>query len=187
MTFRSGSFIASLRWLVPVVGLALVLAAVAGCSSKSKPMPTREQQEQADLTEYEAQIREVIPDSARAAKLITLTREFQTLVKQGVASIKDYRTKVAALNSNYEAARADYEALFSQQETARDAFLKKATVIREQAAALVTDAEWEQLRKARLRALDAALEELIVLKPSAPVVLTSHPPYSWSQREHMPC
>ena len=66
-------------------------------------------------------------------------------------------------------------------------FLKKSTAIREQAAALMTDAEWEQLRKARLRALDTAIEELIVLNPAGPVVLTSHPPYSWNPQEPIPC
>ena len=65
------------------------------------------------------------------------------------------------LNSSYEATRADYEILFSQQDTAREALLKEATALRERAAALMTDSEWEQLRKARLRALDADLQDLI--------------------------
>jgi len=178
MTSLSRRCAASSRWLVPALALALTLVAGVGCSSKPKPTPTPEQQAQADVTEYEALIRKVVADSARADKLVALTNEFQTLVKQGVASIKDYRARVAALDSNYEAPRADYEALFSQQEAARDAFLKKATAIREQAASLTTDAEWEQLKKSRLRVLDTDLEELNVRGPGTPVVLTSPPPYS---------
>ena len=123
-------------------------------------------------------MRKVVADSARADKLVSLTNEFQTLVMQGVASARDYRVKVAALDSNYEATRADYETLIDQQDTARETFLKKASVLREQSASLTTDAEWEQLKKSRLRVLDTDLEELNVLGPGTPVVLTSPPPYS---------
>ena len=123
-------------------------------------------------------MRKVVADSARADKLVSLTNEFQTLVMQGVASARDYRVKVAALDSNYEATRADYETLIDQQDTARETFLKKASVLREQSASLTTDAEWEQLKKARLRVLETDLEELNVRRPGTPVVLTSPPPYS---------
>jgi hypothetical protein len=43
------------------------MAAAAGCSSK--PRPTPEQQTQADLQAYEAQIRKVVADPARADQL----------------------------------------------------------------------------------------------------------------------
>ena len=178
MTSRSRSFSASSLWLVPALGLALALVAGVGCSSKPKPTPAPEQQAQADATEYEALIRKVVADSARADKLVILTNELQTLVKQGVASARDYRAKVAALDANYEATRADYETLIDQQDTARETFLKKARALREQSASLTTDAEWEQLKKSRLRVLDTDLEELNVLGPGTPVVLTSPPPYS---------
>ena len=176
MTLPSSRFAASSRWLVPALGLALALAAGVGCSSKPKPTP--EQQAQADVTHYEALVRKVVADSARADKLVSLTNELQTLVKQGVASANDYRAKVAALDSNYEATRAEYETLIDQQDTARETFLKKARVLREQSAALTTDAEWEQMKTARLRVLDTDLEELNVRGPGTPVVLTSRPPYS---------
>jgi uncharacterized protein YdcH (DUF465 family) len=178
MTSRSRTGAASSRWLVPALALVLSLVAGVGCSSKPKPTLTPEQQAQADVTEYEALIRKVVADSARADKLVILTNEFQTLVKQGVASARDYRAKVAALDANYEATRADYETLIGQQDTARETFLEKARVLREQSASLTTDAEWEQLKKSRLRVLDTDLEELNVRVPGTPVVLTSPPPYS---------
>ena len=176
MTLPSSSFAASSRWLAPALALALALVAGVGCSSK--PTLTPEQQAQADVTEYQALIRKVVADSARADKLVSLTNELQTLVKQGVASAKDYRAKVAVLDSNHEATRADYQTLINQQNTARETFLKKAMALRERSASLTTDAEWEQLKKARLRVLDTDLEELDVLAPGTPVVLTSPPPYS---------
>jgi uncharacterized protein YdcH (DUF465 family) len=174
MTLPSSSFAASSRWLAPALALALALVAGVGCSSK--PTLTPEQQAQADVTEYQALIRKVVADSARADKLVSLTNELQTLVKQGVASAKDYRAKVAVLDSNHEATRADYQTLINQQNTARETFLKKAMALRERSASLTTDAEWEQLKKARLRVLDTDLEELDVLAPGTPVVLTRHFP-----------
>ena len=178
MTLASTSFAAPSRRLVPALGLALALVAGVGCSSKPKPKPTPapEQQAQADVTHYEALIRKVVADSALADKLVMLTNELQTLVKQGVARAKDYRAKMAALDSNHEASRADYETLINQQDTARETFLKKAMALRERSASLTTDAEWEQLKKARLRVLDTDLEELDVLAPGTPVVLTRHFP-----------
>jgi len=152
------------RYFAAALGLVFVLAVAGGCSSK--PALSPEQQAQADLTEYEAELRKVITDPARADKLLALTNEFQKLLQDTVTHVSSYRAKAAALNSNYEATRADYQKLFSEQDAAREAFLQKATALREQMAALTTDQEWEQLKKARLRALDADLQELLSASPS---------------------
>jgi len=147
------------RQFIAVLGFAFTLVIAGGCSSK--PALTPEQQAQADLQEYEVQIRKVVSDPARADKLVSLTNEFQKLSQDTFAHINSYRAKVAALNSSYEATRADYENLFKQQDAERDAFVLKATTLREQMAALTTDAEWAELKKARLHALDADLQELL--------------------------
>ena len=157
-------FVMPSRKFAAVLGLAFTLVMAGGCSSK--PALTPEQQAQADLTEYEAELRKVISDPARADKLMALTNEFQKLMQDTVTHVSGYRAKAAALNSNYEATRADYESLFSEQDAARETFMQKATALREQMAALTTDAEWAQLKKARLRALDADLQELLFSSPS---------------------
>jgi len=137
--------------------LATTLAAATGCSSKSL---TPEQQAQADLSACDAQIRKVVADPARADKLVALTDEFSKLGWQSIASINAYRAKVAALNSNYDATREEFEALFRAQDAVRTDFLKKALTLREQISAITTDAEWEQLKSARLRALENGLQQL---------------------------
>jgi len=137
--------------------LATTLAAATGCSSKSL---TPEQQAQADLSACDAQIRKVVADPARADKLVALTDEFSKLGWQSIASINAYRAKVAALNSNYDATREEFEALFREQDAVRTDFLKKALTLREQISAITTDAEWEQLKSARLRALENGLQQL---------------------------
>jgi uncharacterized coiled-coil DUF342 family protein len=159
MTSSQRKLISSSRWPVAAIALTLALAAVAGCSSKRELTP--EQQAQADVTAYEAQIHKIVPDPARADQLVALTNEFQQLATESIANVKSYRAKVAALNTDYDATRQDYEALFSQQDASREAFIKKAGALRERIAALTTDSEWEELKKARLRLLDADLEELL--------------------------
>jgi hypothetical protein len=159
MASRQRGLICSPSWFAAVVVLALVLAAVTGCSSKHELTP--EQQAQADVAAYEAQIRKIVPDPTRADQLVALTNQFQQLVAESISSIKGYRAQVAALNSNYDATRQDYEALFSEQDASLEPFIKKGSAIRERMAALTTDSEWEELKKARLRALDADLKELL--------------------------
>jgi hypothetical protein len=159
MTSSRHRLIFSPRWLAAVIALALAIATVAGCSSKHELTP--EQQAQADMAAYEAQIRNIIRDPARADQLVALTKEFQQVATDSIATIKSYRAKVAALNSNYDATREDYETLFNDQDARREAFIKKAVAIRQRMAVYTTDAEWEALKKARLRALDADLQELL--------------------------
>jgi septal ring factor EnvC (AmiA/AmiB activator) len=159
MTSSQRGSIFSLRWFAAVVALTVATATVEGCSSKHELTP--EQQTQADVTAYEAQVRKIVPEPARADQLVALANQFQQLVTESVASIKGYRAKVAALNANYDATRQDYETLFSEQDASREAFIKKASAIREQMATLSTDSEWEELKKARLRAVDADLNELL--------------------------
>jgi hypothetical protein len=139
--------------------LVLAFAAAAGCSSKQQLTP--QQQAQADLAEYEAQIRRIIPDPARADQLVALTNQFQQVAQESIASMNEYRAKVTALNSDYQATRADYEALFSRQDAAREAFLQKAGALRERMVVFTSDAEWEQLKTARLKALEADLLQLM--------------------------
>lgn len=140
------------------VALALTLVAVAGCSSKHL---TPEQQAQSDLTAYEAQVRKVVADPARADQLVALANEFQQQVLQSAAILGDYPANVAALDANYDATRKDYEVLLSEQDARREALLRKFGVLRERMVALTTDAEWEELKKARLRTLEAYLQDLV--------------------------
>ena len=177
MTSSQRKLISSPRWPAAVLALTLVLAAAAGCSSKHELTP--EQRAQADVTAYEAEIRKIIPDAARADQLVALTNEFQQLATESIASIKSYRAKVAALNSNYDATRQDYETLFSAQDASREAFIKKASALRERMAALTTDSEWEALKKARLRALDADLR--------GAAVVIEHATCNLATRTRTPC
>jgi len=136
-----------------------MFAAAAGCSSKQELTP--QQRMQAELAEYEMQIRRIIPDPARADQLVALTNQFQELAQASIGNLNEYRAKLSALNSNYEATRADYEALFKEQDATREGFFKKAGALRERMVVFTSDAEWEQLRALRLKLLEADLQQLV--------------------------
>ena len=107
------------------------------------------------------QIRRIIPDPARADQLVALTNQFQELAQTGIGSINEYRAKLSALNSNYEATRADYEALFNEQDSAREAFFEKAGALRARVVVYTSDAEWEQLKALHLELVEADLQQLV--------------------------
>ena len=147
-----------LRRIASLAALALVLTGAPACSSKQALTP--EQQSQADLSEYEAQVRRIILDPARADQLVALSNQFQELAQASIESVNDYRAKVTALNTNYEATRADYETLFSEQDSAREAFFEKAGALRERMVVFTSDAEWEELKAVHLKLLEADLQQL---------------------------
>src|SRR6185295_12062658 len=137
--------------------LMLVLTALTACSSKHL---TAEQREQAEVQAYEAQIRKVVADPTRADRLVALTNEFQQQAEKNVAIFREYRAKVAALNSNYDATREQFQALLDQQDAHRELWARKVTGLREQMVALTSDLEWEKLKKARLRIFEAELQDV---------------------------
>jgi uncharacterized lipoprotein YajG len=79
-------------WLA-AIALTLALAALAGCSSKRDITP--EQKAQADVAAYEAQVRKIVSDPARADQLVALANQFQQLVTESIRSIKSYRAEQA--------------------------------------------------------------------------------------------
>jgi hypothetical protein len=147
------------RRIVSAAMLALAFAGAAGCSSKHELTP--EQQAQADLAAYETEIRRIIPDPARADQLVALTNQFQQMTQESIANMNQYQAKASALNSDYQATRDDYEALFTRQDAAREAFLQKAGALRERMVVFTSDSEWEQLKAARLKTLEADLQQLM--------------------------
>src|SRR5262245_19331180 len=120
------------------IAAALVAPAAfqAGCKHET---PAQEAQkiaarESADVKQAEERIRQVVQDPARANQLVALLSELQNLVGDTAARTKDERAKAAALNANYAATRADYQALFGRQDALRERSLDRALAIREQMA-----------------------------------------------------
>jgi hypothetical protein len=139
-----------------VFAIIAALAVLHGCASH-KPKPTPEEQSQADLEYYQAQIRKVVKEREPAEQLAGLATQFQKLVLDRADIAKSYQAKIAKLNSTYSATRADYESLAADNERDRNLFLEQVIALRAQMASLTTDEEWEQLKGARMRGLESIL------------------------------
>ena len=140
---------------VSVLALVAMLGVFAACASK--PKPTLEQRAEAEMQAFKTQIRKTVTDPARADRLVAAVDECERIVRQAASMAQDYRTKVQALDADYSATRAEYAALFRQQGAQRAALIQQALALRGQITTLTTNSEWEQLKQARL----SALEELL--------------------------
>jgi hypothetical protein len=149
MTSEATSKTVSSAWSAIALAFALGVAAIPGCSSKPPLAP--EQQVQADVANLDAQIRKVVSDPARAQQLIALSQEYQQQIRQNAVLVRAYRAKLVALNANYQATRADFDALLNQHEANRESMLGKGAAIRDRMAAVATDAEWQDIDKINQR------------------------------------
>jgi hypothetical protein len=146
--FPSGRGFASLS-IAAVLSLVFVLCASTACSS-SKSKETPEQRAETGLGRYQAHIREIVKDPARADRLVDLSTQFQGVVEDAGRSLESYRANVSLLNANYDATLAEFRALFDQQDSERAGLIERAITLRTRMAAITTDAEWAELKKARV-------------------------------------
>jgi len=137
--------------------LALVAALATFAACASKPKPTLEQRAETEIQAFKAQIQKTVTDPARADRLVAAVDDWEQVVRQAAGMAQDYRAKVQALDADYGATRAEYAALFRQHDAQRAALIQQAVALRSQMTSLTNDSEWEQLKQARL----SALEELL--------------------------
>ena len=134
------------------------VAALAAC--KHKPEMTPAQVAVEDMTQFQAEIRKTVKDSARAEQLVGMTNEFQQLVTSAAANDSAAVAAVEALNADFSATRAQYESELTRARAGRRDNLKKLSDLRARMAAIVTDDEWAQLKKARVKVMDAQMNAL---------------------------
>ena len=141
-----------------VLSLAFGLCLSTACSS-SKSKETPEQQAETGLTAYQAHIRDVVQDPVRADQLVQLSTEFQGVIEEAGRSLESYHAKVSLLNANYGATRTEFQALFDRQDQERAGLIERAIALRTRMAAITTDAEWAELKKARVAEWQLQLAE----------------------------
>lgn len=145
-------------YLAAILSLACGLCISIACSS-SKSKETPDQLAETGLSAYQAHIHRVVKDPARADQLVELSTEFQRVIEEAGHSLDSYRAKVSVLNANYDATLAEFEALFDQRDKERAESIEKAIALRARMAAITTDAEWSELKKARVAEWQLQLAE----------------------------
>ena len=135
--------------------IAIVLSLAVGCKHETPP-----QQAQQEFHYYQQRIREVIKDPDRAQQMIELTDDLQRQVNQLRVQLANSRAELAAMDANYNTTRAEFEAVFRQQDADRQVLIDKAISARAQMSKLLTESEWKSLRDIGLETLDADLKAL---------------------------
>jgi hypothetical protein len=139
--------------------LSLLALSAGGCkhetpAEKEQKITTDERQA---VAAFEQRVRQIVKDPERANEIVAQLSNLQVLVHNLAASMNDERAQLAALNANYAATRADYQTLLARQDAQRDELIRTALAIRQQMAALMTDAEWDELKRERVKTFDAML------------------------------
>lgn len=141
-----------------VCAMLLIFGTLAACHHK--PAPSPEQVATTDMVQFQAEIRKVVKDSARADSIVVLSNEYLASLKGSVAEAKAYHARIDSLTSSYSTTRAEIDAELNHQYAVRTTRLAALVGYRQRLAALTTDDEWKELGKARVRELQADLNAL---------------------------
>ena len=144
-----------MRLMLPALGTLLVLGAC-----HKKPELTPEQAAQQDLTQFDAQVRKIVKDSSRADSLVALGHEFQTTANGMAVRDSAALKKIGALTRDYTSTRQQFDSVFSAMAGVRQQTLSQLITLRMQMSQVATEEEWQQLKSARLKMLEAELQLL---------------------------
>jgi chromosome segregation ATPase len=133
---------------------AVVACAVAGCVGKDAVAPI-EVEKQA-FEDLRTEIRGAIDDPAREAEAIAVLDALVDDLASLRERIAERRQRTRQLNADYDALRADFEALFDQTDGEIRSSQQRVTEKHRALLAITTPEEWSAIAKARTRAMSAA-------------------------------
>ncbi len=140
---------------VLVAAAALFLA---GCGGKDAVAPA-DVEEQA-FEDLRTEVREAIDDPVREAEVLTvvdaLSKDLVTLRE----SVSARNSRARELNADYDAQRADFEALFEQINAEIRSNQQSVTQTHYALLEVTTEEEWAQISKSRTKAMNAAISTI---------------------------
>ena len=135
--------------------LAALLLLVA-CSHEPKPSALTTAEEAFDR--LRAAVAREVKDPARAKQASALVDDMQQLVAAGHSDLKTHDARLRALNANYDASEADFQAAFREFNAGRGRHQDRTLELNRRAKALVTEDEWNALARAEEQALRDAVD-----------------------------
>ena len=139
---------------VPVALLAVVLLpSCAGLRPSPDPADVR-----AQIAQYREQetalVRATVSDSSRADRLLALLAERDRLADEYAKRIVEHRQAMAALNTNYDAEREEFEALLANFNRQRAAAQRESMDVVAAMKETTTEDEWKKIARFQLKRLD---------------------------------
>jgi DNA anti-recombination protein RmuC len=140
-----------------VVLIAAIALFTGGCAGK-KASPIDKEANAFD--NLRTNVQEVVADPDRSTQSLALVDELQ----REFDAIKDARVErrkqIQALNANYDAPRAEFEALLTEIGRDRVANQEQVSQTYRKLLDVITTEEWTKLAKSRGRAMNAAIKAL---------------------------
>lgn len=131
-----------------LIALLLVLA-LSACAGKDKKEDTPDQ-----MTEqFRQEILESVQDTERAEKAAKLAGQLRELFVDAEQQYKKDFDTFRSLNTNYDAKKSSFQGFFMNVNNQARARQKRVLEIHAKMQKLLTAEEWEQLEKARKKAL----------------------------------
>jgi len=143
-----------------VLGLAVLLigAACLMAACAREPTPTPENAVHRSMEELRAAALTTIKDPARAKEVAGLVDQLERHFAEALKANRTHLERLWALDADYDATEADFLKLFSDFNAGgvrrRDRFVE----LRDRMIAATTEAEWNELAKARVRVLETAVQ-----------------------------
>jgi len=151
-------------WGVTIAMAMLLLPACVLRKEASDPVMLQEQIAEYRNRELEL-VRTTVPDPARANRLIALLAERDRMIADNAKAIAEYRKRMTALNADYDAERASFDALVAGYNDLRKAAQIQFVALIAAMKKETTAEEWKILSKYQLSRLD--LRKLIYDQPPA--------------------
>jgi hypothetical protein len=143
----------SFSWRGLIVPVMMILS--AGCASTPAPSPLASA-EQA-VAQWRDTVHAVIGDRDRAGKVIGQLDQLELLVQHADRERKAHDTALRALNANYDATEAEFEAVFAAFNARRSVRHQEALAINREIRSLTSADEWKALSRVKADVLDAAI------------------------------
>lgn len=138
--------------------VATAVLSLAGCAGTEK-MSAVDVEHQA-FEDLRSEIREVIDDPARAAEAIALVNALSDELSALRRDVADRKRRARQLNADYDASRADFEALAEQLDRERRSNRQRVLDEHREFLALVTPEEWAEISKAHTKAMKATIKTM---------------------------
>jgi len=147
----------AIKLCTTVALLAAITLSATGCTGKNEsPLDIKKQA----FDDVRAEIQSVVTDPERSAKAIELVTAIEQRFVETKNKVATRKAHLIELNANYDASRADIEADFEQIAVDIEANRQQISSIHRQLRDILTAEEWDELEKARSKALEAAIKTL---------------------------
>jgi hypothetical protein len=137
----------------PLLCVTLLLAACA-----RGPEPTPEEAGRAAMDTLRAAAATVVKDPARAKEVTAAVDEMKQVFGEAFKAAQAHAEKLRALDASYDTTPAEVRSALADYNAARAQRQARLAAARDRMAVATTDAEWEQLAKARRAALESLVK-----------------------------